>query len=142
MNGARKTSLEKQIKSDIKAAKKIWLPWWVVLCWGACCALVVWQLLVRGRFDLAVPTLNCIAVLIFVIILKRTLARHVWFWIAMAIIAALHALLVLYVPWTSKWVPALAIAAIDSADLIAIIAVLAVLARIMGKPQTDNESGS
>ena len=92
------------IKNDIKSAKQIRLPWWGVLCWMAGCALIVWPLVKLGKFDLALPILNSIAVVGFPIALKRKLGRHAWFWITMAILAGFHVPLVLFVPWTSKWV--------------------------------------
>lgn len=121
------------IKDDIRAAKKIWLPWWAVLCWGAVCALIELLLLAFGRFDLALPTVNSIAVVGFTIALKRKLGRHVWFWITMGILAALHVPLVLFVPWTTMWVPALAIAAIDSGDLILMLTILSVVSNLVGE---------
>jgi hypothetical protein len=128
--------LANDIKGNIKAARKIRLPWWGVLCWMAGCALVVWPLVVLRRFDLALPILNSMAVLGFAIAVKRNLRRHAWFWGAMAIFAALHVPLVLFVPWTTRWVPAIAIAAIDSADLIVMLAILAVVGKFMEGPKT------
>jgi hypothetical protein len=49
------------------------------------------------------------------------------------ILAALHIPLILFVPWTTRWIPALAIAAIDSADLIVIITILAFVEKVMAK---------
>jgi hypothetical protein len=128
-------SIISDIKGDIRAAKKIWLPWWAVLCWGVVCALIELLLLALGRFDLALPTVNSIAVVGFAIALKRRLGRHVWFWMTMAILAALHVPLLLFVHWTTMWVPALAIAAIDSGDLILMLVILAVVERLMGGPK-------
>ena len=51
----------------------------------------------------------------------------------MTTLAALHIPLVLFVPWTTKWVPAIAIAAIDSGDLILMIAILAVVGKLVGE---------
>jgi len=102
----------------------------------AACGLFDWLLISLGRFDLALPALNSIAVVGFTIALKRELGRYVWFWITMTILAALHVPLVLFVPWTSKWVPAIAIAAIDSGDLIVMLAILAVVGRFMGEQKT------
>ena len=70
--------------------------------------------------------MNCVGLLGFVIALKWKLRRHVWFWITIITIAALHVPLLLFVPWTTKWVPAMAIAGIDSADLIVILSILTV----------------
>jgi hypothetical protein len=77
------------------------------------------------------PTLNSIAVLGFMIVLKRKLWPHAWFWISMAVLAALHVPLVLFVPWTTRWVPALTIAAIDSADFCVLLWVLSAVVKLM-----------
>ena len=119
------------IKNDIREAKTIRIPWWGMLCWMAACGLIELLLLRLGRFDLGLPALNSIAVVGFTIVLKRKLRRHTWFWGTMAILAALHVPLILFVPWGTRWVPALAIAAIDSADLIVMLAILAVVGKFM-----------
>ena len=123
--------LANEIKDDIKAARKIRLPWWALLCLGIGSFLAAWLFDHLRRFDLVLPTLNSVFVLGFVIAVKSKLRRHAWFWGTMAILAALHVPLILFVPWTTKWVPAFAIAAIDSADLIVMLAILAVVAKFM-----------
>ncbi len=89
-----------------------------------------------GRLNIALPTLNCIAVLGFAIAVKWKLSSHVWFWILMTILAALHVPLILFVPWTTKWVPAIAIAVIDSADLIVMLAIIVAAGKFMEAPKT------
>ena len=134
--------LTNDIKSDIKAAKKLRLPWWGVLCLIFGSLPLYWLFDHFGRFDIALPTLVSIGMLGFVIAVKRKLARHAWFWGTMAILAALHVPLVLFVPWTTKWVPAIAIAAIGSADICVMLAILAVVAKFMEGPKTtDTDSG-
>lgn len=128
--------LARELKSEIKEAKKYRLPRWAILPGIAGCLLIVWLFNHFGRLDLYLPTINSIGVLGFVLVLKRGLRRHVWFWITMIVIAALHVPLILFVPWTTRWVPALAIAAIDSADLIVMLAILAVVGRFMEGPKT------
>jgi len=128
--------LADEIKGDIRAAKKIRLPWWALLCLGIGSFLAAWLFDHLGKFNLVLPTLNCIFVLGFTVAVKRKLKRHAWFWGTMAILVALHVPLVLFVPWTTKWVPALLIAAIDSADLIVMLAILAVVERFMEGPKT------
>jgi hypothetical protein len=123
------------VKDDIREAKKIRLPWWAVLCWMAVCGVIELLLLHLGRFDLGLPALNSIAVVGYTIALKRKLGRHVWFWITMTVLAALHVPLVLFVHWTTMWVPALAIAAIDSGDLILMLAILAVVGQLVDGPR-------
>jgi len=53
----------------------------------------------------------------------------------MAVIAALHVPLILFVPWTTRWVPALAIAVIDSVDFCLILWILAVIEKVMREPK-------
>lgn len=127
--------LADEIKGDIKAAKKIRLPWWALLCLGIGSFLAAWLFDHLGRFNLVLPTLNCVFVLGFTVAVKRKLKRHAWFWGTMTILAALHVPLILFVPWTTKWFPALAIAAIDSADLIVMLAILAVVGKYMEGPK-------
>jgi len=130
-------SIISDIKDDIRAAKKIWLPWWAVLCWMAFCAVIELLLLALGRFDLGLPALNSVAVVAFAIALKRKLWRHAWFWGTMICLAALHVPLVLFVPWTTRWVPALAIAAIDSGDLILMLTILSVASNLVGEQKNS-----
>lgn len=124
-------SLANDIKNDIKAARKIRLPWWGILCLIAGGLPVIWLFDHFGEFNLFLPTFNCVAVLGFAIAVKRNLRRHAWFWGTMAILAAFHVPLVLFVPWTTKWAPALVIAAIDSADLIVMLTILSVVGKFM-----------
>ncbi len=129
-------SIADDIKSDIKAAKKIRLPWWAVLCLLVGGMPLPWLFDHFGKLNLMLPIWNSVAVLGFMLVLKRKLRRHAWFWITMAVLAALHVPLVLFIPWTTRWVPALVIAAIDSTDLIVMIAILAVVEKCTEGPKT------
>jgi hypothetical protein len=129
--------LANEIKNDIKAAKKMRLPWWGVLC-GIIGSFLCARLFDNfGKPELVLPMLNGIGVFGFIMVLKRKLRRQVWFWISMTIFAALHVPLLLFIPWTTRWVPAITIAAIDSADLIVMIAILAIVGKVVErlKPQ-------
>ena len=129
--------LAREVNNEIKEAKKLRLPWWGVLCLIIGALPIYWLFDHFGRLSIALPALNCAGMLVFAIALKWKLRRHVWFWISMTIIAALHVPLILFVPWTTRWVPALAIAAIDSADLIVILAILVVVGKYMEGPKTS-----
>ena len=116
--------LASDTRNDIRAAKKLWLPWWAVLLGILVSTLTCWLFDHFGRLDLALPTLNTIGVLGFLLVVKRKLWRHAWFWIMMTFITAAHVELILLIPWTTKWVPAAAIAGIDSLDFIVVLTIL------------------
>jgi hypothetical protein len=129
--------LANDIKDDVSAAKKLRLPGWGVLCLIVGALPIYWLFDHFGKLDVALPTLNCVAMLVFAMAVKWKLRRHVCFWITMAILAALHVPLVLFVPWTTKWVPAIAIAAIDSGDLIVMLAILSVVGKVVEGSKTS-----
>jgi len=125
----------KKMKHEIKEAKKWRLPWWGILSVAIGSLFCCWLFDHFGRFDLALPTMNSVGMLVFAIVLNWKLRRHVWFWITMTIIAALHVPLILFIPWTTNWVPVIAIGAIDSADLIVILAILSIAGEYMEGPK-------
>ena len=89
-----------------------------------------------GRFDLALPTLISIGTLGFAIAIKWKLRRHMWFWITMAAIVTLHVPLILFVPWTTKWVPAPLLVPFCIADLIVMLAIVSVVGKLVEDPNT------
>jgi hypothetical protein len=127
--------LANNVGRDIKTARKLRLPWWGVLCGIIGSFLCAWLFDHFGRLELVLPILSSIAVLGFMLVLKRKLWRHAWFWGTMAVIAAFHVPLILFIPWTKRWAPALAIAVIDSLDFCLILWILAVVEKLMGKPK-------
>ncbi|HEX3437686.1 MAG TPA: hypothetical protein VHT24_13035 [Pseudacidobacterium sp.] len=54
----------------------------------------------------------------------------------MTIFAALHLPLILFVPWTTKWIPAILIAPIGIADLYLMLWVLPIVGKFMGEQKT------
>ena len=96
-------------------------------CFMIGCALIALLLDYFGKFDIARPILYSTGMLFAVIVLRWKLRRNLWFWITMAVIAALHVPLILFVPWTTKWVPAAVIIPIGIADLYLMLAILYVV---------------
>lgn len=128
-------SLTNDVRDEIKAGKKLRMPGWAVVC-VIIVSFLCAQLSERfGKLNLVLPILNGIGVLGFMIAFKRKLWWHAWFWATMAVIAALHVPLILFVPWGTKWVPALAIAVIDSADFCLILWILAVVGKFTNEPK-------
>ncbi len=124
-------SLVDDVRKDIKAAKRIRAPWWVLLCVMIGSAALDWMFDHIGKLDLVLPTLTCLAAFGFVIFFKWELRRYAWFWVTITIIAALHVPLIWLVPWTTSWVPALAAAAVASADVVLILWALAFARKLM-----------
>jgi len=90
-----------------------------------------------GRFDLARPSLISAGMIAIAIALRWKLRRHVWFWITMVILAALDLPLILFIPWTTKWIPAIVIVPFGIADLYVIVWVLSAVGRFVQGPETD-----
>jgi len=55
----------------------------------------------------------------------------------MTFLAAFHLPLVLFVPWTTKWIPAIVIAPFGIADLYAMLWVISVVGKFMEGPKAS-----
>jgi hypothetical protein len=84
-----------------------------------------------GKFNLALPSLMSAAMIVLVVAMRWKLRRHPWFWITTAFLAALHLPLILFLPWTTKWIPAVVIAPFGMLDLHAMLWMLAVVGKYM-----------
>ena len=131
--------ISKSVKNDIKEGKKIWLPWQAVLCLMVFFELCYVLLKHYGVVYLYRPLLNSVGVFGFLFYLKWRLRRHAWFWITMTAVVALHVLLILFVPWTNKWVPALVTAGVDSLDICLVFWILGIVEELTGGSK-DNDS--
>ncbi|MGA7343820.1 MAG: hypothetical protein WBE72_05110 [Terracidiphilus sp.] len=131
--------VSKGVKNDLNEAKKIWLPWPAVFCLFVLAFVFIRVLHAHGLEYLYRPIWNAVAVFGFLFFLKWRLRRYAWFWITMTAVVALHVLLILVVPWTNKWVPALVTAGIDSLDLCLVFWILGIVEDLAGGPK-DNDS--
>lgn len=120
--------------------KKVRLPWWGVLCVMLGALLVYLLFIYFGRFDLARPSIISAGMVAIAIALRWKLRRHVWFWATMTFLAALHLPLILFVPWTTKWIPAIVIAPIGIGDLYVMLWVLSVVGKfVQGTDAAEDE---
>jgi hypothetical protein len=67
------------------------------------------------------------------------LRKHVWFWTTLAVIVALHVPLILFVPWTGKWVPAFVILPFCFIDIIVILALIHLVEKQMKPSQSPDD---
>lgn len=119
-----------------KEDRQMRLPWWGILCVIFGTILLAFLFDHFGRFDLARPTLLSVAMVALAIVMRWKLRRHAWFWITMTILAVLHLPLILFIPWTTKWIPAFVIAPFGIADLHAMLWILAVVGKTHGRAES------
>jgi hypothetical protein len=72
-------------------------------------------------------------VVVFAMALKWELRRRVWFWAVILTVVAMHLLLILSVPWTTRWISALVMTPIAAADVAGIVALITILEKPFGK---------
>jgi hypothetical protein len=118
------------------------LPWWGELCVIVGTLPLLFLFDYFGRFDLARPSLASAAMVAIAVALRWKLRRHVWFWITIGLLAALHLPLILFVHWTTKWIPAVVIAPLGLADLYVMLWVLSVIekSKEKSKPLKDERN--
>jgi hypothetical protein len=126
-----------ELKREIQELKNRRLSWRAKLFIVLIGAPMVFLFALYGGLELAMPLTITISALCFVVYLKWKLRHHAWFWITMTVIAALHVPLILFVPWTTKWVPGWAVAGFATVDFCLILWILLVVERLMGGPETS-----
>jgi hypothetical protein len=132
MDNSSMWSLVDDIRREIRNAQKLRLSRWGLLSWMGLCLLILLLFDHLGRPELFLPTMESLVVVGLPIWLRWELSRHLWFWVTMTVIAALHVALIAFVPWTERWIPAIVAAAVGSADVCVILAIVVVGGRIMG----------
>jgi len=131
-----RSQLKANFDKDLRAAQKLRLQWWGVWC----CVLPALPLFIflnhRGRLDLALPILASVVTIALVIMLKRQLAKHAWFWGLILLFSALHVALIWLVPWPTRWVFPLISAGIASADFCVLLVIIS-LVEVLISTQDD-----
>lgn len=124
-----------ELKREIQEAKKLRR-----LSWRTKLLMIVigiptfyLYLIYGGRIQLVWPSMLTVIVLGVVIRFKWKLRKQAWFWVTMAVIAVLHILWVLFVPWTTKWIPVFVYIGIATADFCLILWILLVVERLVGQ---------
>jgi hypothetical protein len=131
-----------ELKREIQEAKKLprvsWRTKLLIVIIGTPAFFL--YLVYGGRIELFWPVVLSIIVIGVVIRFKWKLRRQTWFWVTMAVIAVLHVCWVLFVPWTTKWIPVFVYIGIATADFVLVLWILLVVEKLMGKQKTA-ESG-
>jgi hypothetical protein len=131
-----------ELKREIQEAKKLRR-----LSWRTKLLMIVigiptfyLYLIYGGRIQLVWPSMLTVIVLSVVIRFKWKLRKQAWFWVTMAGIAVLHILWVLFVPWTTKWIPVFVYTGLATVDFVLILWIFLVVEKFMGGPKAA-ESG-
>jgi hypothetical protein len=130
-NGERKVQFDKVITEKDRQMR---LPLWGCLCVIGGAFLLASVLDHFGKLALARPIMFSISIISITIALRWKLRGRMWFWITMAFLIALHVPLILFIPWTTKWIPALVLTPIGIADSYAMLWVISVVAKSKGEP--------
>jgi hypothetical protein len=132
-------SLIHELKCELQEAKKLprvsWRTKLLMVVIGT--PMFFLYLIHGGRLELFWPSVLTVIVLGVVIRFKWKLRKQAWFWATMAVIAVLHVLWVLFVPWTTKWIPVFVYLGIATADFVLILWILLVVGKFMGRPKTE-----
>ena len=110
------------------------LPWWGVLCVIVGAFPLFFLFDHFGKLALARPILYSAAIIAITVAMRWKLRGHLWFWATMAVLAALHVPLILFIPWTTTWIPVLVVIPIGIADSYVMLWVVAVIAKAKGGP--------
>ena len=130
-----------ELKREIHEAKKLRLSWRTQLLMVVIGTPTLFLYLVYGgRLERVWPFMLTFGVLGIVIRFKWKLRRQTWFWVTMAVIAVIHVLWVLFVPWTTKWIPAFVYIGIATADFVLILWILLVVERLVGGGSEASET--
>ena len=130
-----------ELKREIHEAKKLRLSWRTQLLMVVIGTPTLFLYLVYGgRLERVWPFMLTFGVLGIVIRFKWKLRRQTWFWVTMAVIAVVHVLWVLFVPWTTKWIPVFVYIGIATADFVLILWILLVVERLVGGGSEASET--
>ena len=126
-----------ELKNEVTEAKKLRLSWrtqLLIILIGTPTFFL--YLVYGGRIELVWPSMLTVIVLGVVIRFKWKLRKQAWFWVTMAVIAVLHFLWVLFVPWTTKWIPVFVYTGLATVDFVLILWILLVVERLIGNVKT------
>ena len=116
-----------------RSARKIRLPLpgWAILLGILGTQPVIYLFDSLGKLNLFLPAFDSIAVLATAIVVKWDLRRLPWFWVTLFVLTAFQTVIILLVPWTTLWVPAMAITGIGCLYLVVVLAAFNVVGQVM-----------
>ena len=139
--GANAVSISSEARQDIKTAQKVRPPWWALVLFGVLCLPVYWLFDHFGSLSISLPVLDSIIPFGFVLYLKRKFYGKWWFWVTIALVALLHALMIWSTPWTEGWKPAAVAGVLVSVDICLMLWLLAAVETLVSSRTADTPRG-
>jgi hypothetical protein len=84
----------------------------------------------RGNAGTGRAAWICAGMFFIAIKMRWQLKNRAWFWILIACLLGVHLLLILYIPWADRWIPAVAILPIGVLDLLIILESIALVEKL------------
>lgn len=84
-----------------------------------------------GILDLVMPVYGTVAVLLLTIRFHWELKRRPWFWMVIAVWAALHAWMLVRVHWPHQWIPGRAWGGAATLDTVATFVIVALIEKLL-----------
>jgi hypothetical protein len=104
------------------------------------CILPVFALFIHfGGEDLALPACTYLGMIALAIALSWNLRTHVWFWIIIALILALHVILLLKVPWPHFTINRITLLPFGVADLVVILGIIKFVEKFIVRAPSDDD---
>jgi hypothetical protein len=104
------------------------------------CMLHVFALLIHfGGKDLALPACTYLGMIALAIALRWNLRTHVWFWIVIALVLALHVVLLLKVPWPHFTINRITLLPFGVADLLVILGIIKFVEKLIVRAPSNSD---
>lgn len=115
-----------------------------IFLWGVLFALCMAPVLLWLNFidhqELMYPVIGSVAAIVIAIRGRWDLRSYTWFWFTMFVVAALHLVIILRIPWKSGWVPAPITGLFCIVDLVIIFGLLTAMQKAMDRRKADTKS--
>jgi hypothetical protein len=104
------------------------------------CMLPMFALFMHfGREDLALPSVTYLGMTALAVALRWNLRKHVWFWMVIGLVLALHVVLLLKVPWPKFTVNRITLLPFGVADLLLVLGIIQFVKTIIVRDMSDDD---
>ncbi len=113
--------------SEQRGGRQKYMGLWIV----AILLPLYFAFLYAGRPDTGKYVCIGVGMHLIAIWINWDLRRHLWFWVTIATLLAVHIPFLLIIPWPSRWIPAISVLPFGVVDCGLILGVIALMERLM-----------